>query len=343
MHARDRLSVVVPVYNEQGNLRLLHQTLTEQFQRLDADHEIIFVDDGSRDGSLQVLRELHELDPSHVKVISLSRNFGHQNALTAGLEHATGDAVIAMDADLQHPPELIPAMVAQWRAGYQVVFTIRQDSQDVGWFKRWSSRAFYALINKITDTPIVPGAADFRLVDRQVVDSLNSMQERARFLRGLVSWVGFRQVGLPYQVCQRHDGQSKYSLRKMLTLALNGVTNFSAFPLRLATYFGFLSAVVGIPYAVWAVYARLFTSSAVPGWASLTTFVLFLGGVQLICLGIIGEYLGRVYDEVKRRPLYVPQELIGFDDRTQIASLTARRWSPARHSPSLPATGEEAA
>jgi polyisoprenyl-phosphate glycosyltransferase len=345
MHARDRLSVVVPVYNEQGNLRLLHETLAEQFQRLEVDYELLFVDDGSRDDSLRVLRELHELDPSHVKVISLSRNFGHQNALTAGLEHATGDAVIAMDADLQHPPELIPEMVAQWRAGYQVVFTIRCDGQDLGWFKRWSSRAFYALINKITDTPIVPGAADFRLVDRQVVDSLNSMQERARFLRGLVSWVGFRQVGLPYQVRQRHDGQSKYSLRKMLGLALNGVTNFSAFPLRLATYFGFLSAVIGIPYAIWAVYARLFTNSAVPGWASLTTFVLFLGGVQLICLGIIGEYLGRVYDEVKRRPLYVPQELIGFDDQTQIARLAARRWSPARQAsfPPPPAASEEAA
>lgn len=344
MPARDMLSVVVPVYNEQGNLRPLHQALTQQFEQLDVDYEIIFVDDGSRDASLGVLRALNAFDP-HVKVVSLSRNFGHQNALTAGLEFASGDAVVAMDADLQQPPELIPEMVAHWRAGYQVVFTIRQDNEQVGRFKRWSSRAFYALINRITDTTIIPGAADFRLIDRLVVDTLTSMQERARFLRGLVSWVGFRQIGIPFTVRQRHAGQSKYSLRKMLTLALNGITNFSAFPLRLATYFGFLSAVVGVPYGLWAVYARLFTNATVPGWASLTTLVLFLGGVQLISLGIIGEYLGRVYDEVKRRPLYVPQELLGFEQVPQIAPLsTGRRLNLLRRNPPpAPASGEEAA
>jgi polyisoprenyl-phosphate glycosyltransferase len=345
MPARDRLSVVVPVYNEQGNVRVLHQALTDQFQRLEVDYELIFVDDGSRDDSLRVLRELHAADPAHVKVVSLSRNFGHQNALTAGLEFATGDAVIAMDADLQHPPELIPEMIEKWRAGYQVVFTVRHDDEKVGWFKRRSSQAFYALINRITDTPIVPGAADFRLVDRQVVDTLNSMQERARFLRGLVSWVGFRQIGIPYRVGQRHAGQSKYSLGKMLKLALNGITNFSAVPLRLATYFGFLAAVVGVPYGLWAVYARLFTDTAVPGWASLTTIVLFLGGVQLICLGIIGEYLGRLYDEVKHRPLYVPQELIGFDEQRSIAPLSANRrlLRPGPRFPHAPGADEDAA
>ena len=342
MPAREMLSVVVPVYNEQGNLRPLYEALAEQFQKLDVDYEIIFVDDGSRDASLQVLRSLNTLD-SRVKVVSLSRNFGHQNALTAGLEFASGDAVVAMDADLQQPPELIPEMVEHWRAGYQVVFTIRQDGQQVGRFKRWSSRTFYALINKITDTTIIPGAADFRLVDRAVVDTLNSMHERARFLRGLVSWVGYRQIGIPYVVRARHDGHSKYSLRKMLSLALNGITNFSAFPLRLATYFGFLSAVLGVPYALWAVYVRLFTNTAVPGWASLTTIVLFLGGVQLISLGIIGEYLGRVYDEVKRRPLYVPQELLGFEHLPQIAPLSAgRRLNLARKRIAL-ASDDEAA
>lgn len=330
------LSVVIPVYNEQGNVRLLHAALTRQLARLDVDYELIFVDDGSRDASLATLRELHEMDP-HVKVIGLSRNFGHQNALTAGLEHSIGDAVIAMDADMQHPPEMIPEMVARWREGYQVVYTIRQDGHEGSAFKRWTSRSFYRLINWITDTPIVPGAADFRLVDRAVVDCLNSMQERSRFLRGLVSWVGFRQVGIPFTVRPRHDGRSKYSLRKMLALAFNGITSFSALPLRLATYVGFCAAFAGLPYALWTIYARLFTDLAVPGWASVTTIVLFMGGVQLVCLGIIGEYLGRVYDEVKGRPLYVPRERLGFDEPLQLPTAAParvrRRTARRRFSP----------
>lgn len=313
MQPRQMLSIVVPVYNEQGNVRLLHAALSRELARLDVEYELIFVDDGSRDASRDVLREMHAADP-HVKVIGLSRNFGHQNALTAGLEHADGDAVIAMDADMQHPPDLIPEMVEKWREGYQVVYTIRLDGREGSAFKRWTSRAFYTLLNWVTDTPIIPGAADFRLVDRAVVDCLNSMQERSRFLRGLVSWVGFRQIGIPFAVRPRHDGRSKYSLRKMLALALNGLTSFSALPLRLATYCGFCAAFAGLPYALWTVYARLFTDLAVPGWASVTTIVLFMGGVQLVCLGIIGEYVGRVYDEVKERPLYVPQELLGFEE-----------------------------
>lgn len=341
--ARPLLSIVVPVFNEQDNLRPLHQALTEQLTALELDYEILFVDDGSRDSSLDILRALHAADV-HVKVLSLSRNFGHQNALTAGLEHASGDAVIAMDADLQQPPELIPQMVAYWLQGYHVVYTVRRDTQQIGWLKRWTSRAFYALLNKLTDTPIVPGAADFRLVDRQVVDCLNGMQERARFLRGLVSWVGFRQIGIPYLVRQRHAGQSKYSIRKMLALALSGITNFSALPLRLATYFGFLAAVSGLPYGLWAVYARLFTADTVPGWASLTTIVLFLGGVQLICLGIIGEYLGRVYDEVKRRPLYLPQEALGFETVAhRLAPAATRRGQPHPFRLTVPEATQEAA
>lgn len=317
MKSGEMLSVVVPVYNERGNVQLLHAALTREFARLGCDYELIFVDDGSRDGSLEVLREMHAGDP-HVRVISLSRNFGHQSALTAGLESASGDAVISMDADLQHPPELIPELVARWREGYQVVYTIRQDAGEGSLFKRWTSGAFYGLINRITDTPIIPGAADFRLVDRQVVDCLNSMHERARFLRGLVSWVGFRQIGVPFEVRARHDGRSKYSFRRMLALALSGITNFSALPLRVATYFGFFAAVVGLPYGLWTIYARLFTDTAAPGWASLTTIVLFLGGVQLICIGIMGEYLGRIYDEVKGRPLYIPKEKLGFGERPRL-------------------------
>lgn len=334
MQPRPMLSVVVPVYNEQGNVRLLHAALSRELARLDVEYELIFVDDGSRDASREVLRELHAADP-HVKVIGLSRNFGHQNALTAGLEHADGDAVIAMDADMQHPPELIPEMVERWREGYQVVYTIRLDGREGSAFKRWTSRAFYALLNWVTDTPMIPGAADFRLIDRAVVDCLNSMQERARFLRGLVSWVGFRQIGIPFAVRPRHDGRSKYSLRKMLALAINGLTSFSALPLRLATYCGFCAAFAGIPYALWTVYARLFTDLAVPGWASVIMIMLFMGGVQLVCLGIIGEYVGRVYDEVKERPLYVPQELLGFEDAPVLRTIgRARDRRPARTRPS---------
>jgi polyisoprenyl-phosphate glycosyltransferase len=306
------LSIVIPVYNEATNLRPLYEELVDVLARLGMAGEMIFVDDGSRDGSLDALRRLAAED-RRVKVIALSRNFGHQYAVTAGVEHAQGDAVVVMDADLQHPPALIPAMVAQWRAGAQVVYTVRTDGEHTGWMKRSTSATFYKLINAISDTPIVPGAADFRLMDRQVVDCLVSMRERSRFLRGMVSWVGFRQVGLPYVANPRRSGRSKYSLRKMIALALEGITSFSSLPLRISAYLGFLASVSVLPYAVWAVYARLFTDSAEPGWASILVAELFLGGVQLMSIGIIGEYVGRIYTEVKGRPLYVAEELIGFD------------------------------
>jgi polyisoprenyl-phosphate glycosyltransferase len=308
----ESLSVVVPVYNEADNLRPLYEAVTGQLDRLGLPYELIFVNDGSHDPSLALLRRLSAQDP-RVKVVSLSRNFGHQSSISAGMDHAAGEAVIVMDADLQHPPELIPEMVARWREGYQVVYTVREDSHDAGLFKRWTSSTFYKCINAVSEVSIVPGAADFRLMDRAVVDCLVAMPERSRFLRGMVSWVGFRQIGLPYVAQPRHAGSSKYSIRKMLSLAVQGLTSFSSLPLRFSAYIGFIAAVSGIPYAIWAVYAKLFTDQAVPGWASLMVAVLFLGGVQLMSIGIIGEYVGRVYTEVKGRPLYIADELIGFD------------------------------
>jgi dolichol-phosphate mannosyltransferase len=308
----ESISIVVPVFDEAENLRPLYEAISRQLVPMGIPYEIIFVDDGSLDASIAVLRELHAADP-RVRVMSLSRNFGHQNSISAGLEHAGGEAVIIMDADLQHPPELIPAMIARWREGYQVVFTVRQGDGDAGLFKRLTSAAFYKCINAVSEVPIIPGAADFRLMDRAVVDCLISMPERSRFLRGMVSWVGFRQTGLAYVASPRAAGKSKYSLGKMFGLAAQGITSFSSLPLRISGYVGFFAAVSVVPYAIWALYAKLFTNQTVSGWTSLLISVLFLGGVQLMSLGIIGEYVGRIFTEVKKRPLYVTKELVGFE------------------------------
>ena len=312
MEGQTLISVVVPVFNEAGNLRPLHEAVIRHVEGLAVAVEMLFVDDGSTDDSMAVLRRLSAEDP-RVKVVSLSRNFGHQCALSAGMEFASGDAVIVMDADLQHPPELIPEMVALWREGVQVVYTVREDGDDLGLWKRWTSATFYRLFNAISDVPIVPGAADFRLMDRSVVQCLVAMPERSRFLRGMVTWLGFRQQGLRYRARARLSGRSKYSWRKMLSLALEGATSFSSKPLRVAGFLGLAAALAGLPYAVWAIYARCFTDVAVPGWASLLVAVLFLGGVQLMSIGVIGEYIGRIYVEVKGRPVYLARELVNLD------------------------------
>ena len=326
------LSIVVPVFNEADNLQTLYDALARQLDSLNLPAELIFVNDGSSDDSLATLKRLSSHD-GRVKVVGLSRNFGHQCCITAGIDHASGDAVIVMDADLQHPPELIPEMVARWRDGYQVVYTVREDAADTGLFKRWTSSAFYRCINAVSEVPIIANAADFRLMDRAVVNCLIAMPERSRFLRGMISWVGFRQIGIRYVANPRHAGKSKYSVRKMLSLAVQGITSFSSLPLRLSAYIGFATAVSVIPYALWGVYAKLFTDQVVHGWASLEVSVLFLGGVQLMSLGVIGEYVGRIYTEVKGRPIYVADELIGFH-ATQTCPLP--QDSAAQGTPSIP-------
>jgi dolichol-phosphate mannosyltransferase len=320
----DVLSVVVPCYNEQLCLRATHERLSAALAELaDIRYEIIYVDDGSRDATADLLRELHEADP-HVTVVLLSRNFGHQLAVTAGLEHATGDAVVLIDADLQDPPEVIAEFVRYWRDGYEVVYGVRTEREGETRFKLWTAQMFYRLLNKLSDVPIPLDVGDFRLMDRKVVDGLRAMPERHRFIRGMVSWVGHRQKAVPYARARRHAGTSKYPLFKMMKFAIDGVTSFSTVPLRLATWVGFFIAGVASLGIVYALAARLFTKDWVSGWAGLFISVLFLGGVQLIFLGVIGEYVGRIYSESKRRPLYLVSEYLRRDTQWREAARRPR-------------------
>lgn len=308
------LSVVVPCYNEQEVLRATHERLTGVLAELSTlDYELIFVNDGSRDDTQPILMQLQLVD-SHIRVLLLSRNFGHQVAVTAGLEEASGDAVVIIDADLQDPPEVIPQMVQLWREGNDVVYGMRVDRRGESKFKLWTAKIFYRLINRLSETKMPFDAGDFRLLDRRVVEVINAMPERARFLRGMVSWAGFRQVSLPYERAARHAGTSKYPLTKMIRFAMDGIISFSLLPLKLAIWTGFLAIWIAVAGIIVAVIDRLMDKNLTRGWASLFVAVLFMGGVQLVSLGIIGEYLGRIYTEVKRRPLYVIQERLGFTD-----------------------------
>ncbi|HKP73549.1 MAG TPA: glycosyltransferase family 2 protein [Pyrinomonadaceae bacterium] len=310
------ISVVVPCYNEEAVLPETHARLVAVLEQLDAPgFEIVYVDDGSRDTTLGILRELQTAD-ARVRVVGLSRNFGHQVAVSAGLEHAVGRAVVVIDADLQDPPEVILEMFALWREGYQVVYGVRTDRAGETRFKLWTARAFYRLHNRLSETKLPLDAGDFRLLDRRVIDALLSMPERDRFLRGMISWIGFKQAAVMFARQPRRAGTSKYPLLKMLKFAADGVISFSFTPLRLALWTGFLSLGVAFAGIVYALVIRLYTEDWVRGWASIFTAVLFLGGVQLITLGIVGEYIGRIYAEVKRRPLYVVQERLGFETRT---------------------------
>ena len=275
--------------------------------------EILMIDDGSVDGSTDMIRDLAKED-ERVRPIIFSRNFGHQVAVTAGLDFSRGDAMIIIDADLQDPPEVILDLIKKWKEGFQVVYAVRTEREGESWFKRTSASLFYRLIYRITDIKIPLDTGDFRLMDRQVVDVLKKMGERHRFLRGMSSWVGFKQVGVPYKRAARFSGETKYPFRKMMKLALNAITSFSYFPLQLAMYVGFIAAGISILAIPIVMIARLTGNSAFFGQATTLMAVLFLGGVQLICLGILGEYIGRIYDEVKGRPLYIVSEAPGDDE-----------------------------
>ena len=309
------ISVIIPCYNEASVLWETHRRLVEVADRLEdeAMFEFIFVDDGSRDDTANVLHALTKSDP-RARGLRLSRNFGQQIATTAGLEHAAGDAVVVMDADLQDPPELIETMLARWREGYHVAYAQRTERAGENAFKLWSARLFYRIVHRISRAPIPTDTGDFRLMDRQVVDAFLQMPERDRFLRGMVSWVGYRQIAVPYKREARFAGTTKYPLSKMVSFAIDAVVSFSFAPLRLAVWCGFFvlgAAFLGIIYAV---LLRFFADPShwVRGWASIFVAILFMGGVQLISLGIIGEYVGRIYGEVKRRPLYLVWERFGF-------------------------------
>jgi dolichol-phosphate mannosyltransferase len=309
------ISIVIPVYNEVEVLPVLYHRLTRVMEGLGESYEIIFVNDGSDDGSLPLLRDLRAGD-ERVKLLGLSRNFGHQLAITAGLDHSSGQAVVVLDADLQDPPEVIPQLVEQWRKGYDIIFAVREKRRGEGPFKRATAALFYRLLRRLTSTDIPVDAGDFRLMSRKAVDTLKSIRERSRFIRGLAGWIGFRQTSVPYVRDVRYAGTTKYPLKQMVRFAFNGLMAFSSMPLQLASYLGFVVSSVSFVYMAYAVWLKLFTDRTILGWTSVMVAVLFLGGVQLLCLGIVGEYLGRIYEEVKQRPLYIIDEVDGLDQRT---------------------------
>lgn len=307
------ISIVVPVFNEQEALPQLYRRVSDVMGSVDMPFELVLVDDGSTDKSLEIMLELCQKD-RNVKVLEFSRNFGHQMAIAAGLDYARGEAVITMDGDLQHPPEVIPELIKKWREGYDVVYTCRQRTPDTGPLKNITSCLFYAIINRLSNVSIPPGAADFRLLDRKVVEVFQTLGERALFHRGLVSWVGYRQTMIPYEAHARYGGRGKFSFIRMLRFAVDGITSFSSTPLYVSALIGMIISALSFVYAAYAIYVRLFTNRVVPGWTSVTVAVLFLGGIQLIALGVQGAYLGRIYNEVKRRPRYLVRRAYGFEE-----------------------------
>jgi polyisoprenyl-phosphate glycosyltransferase len=312
-------SVVAPVFNERATLPTFYQRVTAVMERLGEPYELILVDDGSHDGSLEVIRCLHAED-ARVKLLGFSRNFGHQIAISAGIDAAGGDAVIVIDSDLQDPPEVIADLVAAWKSGYEVVYAVRAARKGETKFKLATAKVFYRLLSRIAAVDIPHDTGDFRLMDRRAAMALRRIREHHRFMRGLSSWIGYRQTGVPYVRQERFAGKTSYPFRKMLKLALDAMTSFSYLPLQLATTFGFSIAGLSVLGIVLTIILRL-TNRTVIGQATTLVAVLFLGGIQLIFLGVIGEYLGRIYDEVKGRPLYLIREALGFGDETPGAGL----------------------
>jgi polyisoprenyl-phosphate glycosyltransferase len=300
-------SIIAPNFNEIGSVDEFYRRVSETMAALQEPWELVWVDDGSTDGSTDKIRTLAQQDPC-VRPIIFARNFGHQIAVTAGLDYSRGQAVILMDSDLQDPPELLPEMITKWKDGYEVVYAVRKEREGETRFKLFTASLFYRIIYRITDVNIPLDTGDFRLLDRKVVDVLNGMRERHRFLRGMSAWVGFKQIGVPYKRAARFSGETKYPLKKMVKFASDAITGFSYFPLQVATFFGFIAAGISIIAIPIVVALRLAGSQAFFGQATTLIAVLFLGGVQLISLGILGEYIGRIYDEAKHRPLYIVRE-----------------------------------
>lgn len=312
-----KYSLIIPIYNEEETIPELYNRVSKVMTRLDGLVELILVNDGSRDKSLKLIRELHQSDP-RVCYLSLARNFGHQTAVTAGLNFARGQVIIVLDADLQDPPELIPEMIEQWRQGYEVVYAQRLKRKQEGWFKRLTAYIFYRVLKRLADVEIPADTGDFCLMDRQVVDVLNAIPERNRYIRGLRAWIGFRQTAVKFERDPRFAGEVKYTFRKSFSLALNSLISFSRVPLRLSTYLGLLSAGVALMMALLVLYWRFSDpNSPITGLATIMIAIFFLGSVQLVCLGILGEYIGRIYEEVKGRPLYTLGEVGGFRHLTK--------------------------
>jgi polyisoprenyl-phosphate glycosyltransferase len=301
------ISVVVPVFNEEGNLYMLHERLLNTITSISNSYEIIFINDGSKDNSLHLLKELAQKNPQ-VKYIDLSKNFGHQTAVFAGLENATGEAIVIIDADLQDPPELILELYNKMKQGYDVVFAQREHRIGEPWHKLLTAKLFYRAINRLSEVDIPLDTGDYRIISKKIRDIIVSMPERNKFLRGQIAWAGFNQVSIQYKRDERYSGSTNYSYPKMFSFAFDGITAFSNLPLRLATYMGFIVSFISFLVILYTLYQKYFIHDVVQGWSSLMISILFIGGVQLICLGIIGEYLSRILDNVKQRPLYIVRE-----------------------------------
>lgn len=321
MNTPQLLSLVVPVFNEAEGIRMFHERAIAVLRNLPGmDYELVYVDDGSKDGSFDILTTFSQADHK-VKVVKFSRNFGHQIAITAGLDHAHGDAVVFIDADLQDPPELILELISKWREGNDVVYARRAQRAGETAFKLWTASVFYRLLRSMANIDIPPDVGDFRLISARVADQLRAMREKDRFIRGLVSWVGFKQDFILYNRDERVAGVTKYPLRKMIKFALDGLTSFSTAPLRLATWMGYGTSALAFLYLI-AVFVQVALGMTVEGWATIMVALLFLGGVQLVCLGILGEYLGRIFNEVKPRPVYIVETV------AQLSSAEARIPAP---------------
>ena len=311
-----KYSFIIPIYNEEETIAEMYRRMRAVMDRMDGTVELILINDGSRDRSLHLLRDLHDRD-SRICYLSLARNFGHQIAVTAGLNFARGQIIVILDADLQDPPELIPDMVEKWKQGYQVVYAQRTQRRQESWFKRFTAYIFYRLLKQLADVDIPTDTGDFCLLDRQVVDVLNAMPERNRYIRGLRSWIGFRQTAIRFERDPRFAGEVKYTFRKSLALAINGLVSFSTVPLRISTYVGLLAAIASILMALLVLYWRIFVpNSPLTGFTMVLMAIFFIGAVQLVSIGILGEYIGRIYEEVKGRPLYTVGEVGGFVRQT---------------------------
>lgn len=328
---RVELSVVIPLYNEEVNIDYLFERLDSVLNRLDITYEIVCVNDGSKDNTLGRLVDLHQRNPA-IKVVGLSRNFGKEIALTAGIDYSIGRAVVPIDADLQDPPELIEDLLAKWREGYDVVCATRISRQGESWLKRFSANAFYRVLERMSPVPIPRNTGDFRLLDRQVVEAIKMLPERTRFMKGLFAWVGFKQTSIFFERPERYRGTTKWNYWRLWNFALDGITSFSFLPLKIWSYIGLLASAISLIYALYLVIRTLIFGIDVPGYASLMVAVLFIGGVQLISLGVIGEYLGRLYQEVKGRPLYLVRECYGFDSSHE----PDERGAETRHNRELP-------
>jgi glycosyltransferase involved in cell wall biosynthesis len=329
--AKDKveISVVVPMYNEEPNIDYLFERLVSVLDKLRMEYEIVCVNDGSKDKTLNCLVEYHQRNAA-IKVVNLSRNFGKEIALTAGIDYATGAAIVPIDADLQDPPELIEELVTKWREGYDVVYATRRVRQGESWLKRLTAKAFYKVATKISPVPIPANTGDFRLLDRRVVDALKQLPERNRFMKGLFAWVGYKQTSILYDRPQRYKGTTKWNYWRLWNLGIDGITSFSFLPLQVWSYIGLTLSLISFAYASFLIIWTLFLGIDVPGYASIMVAILFLGGIQLLSLGILGEYLGRVYQEVKGRPLYLVRESYGFTSSVELKEGERRQSSGVR-------------